>query len=162
MHVLLYFYNEFYSLEDTGTLDPTNQIHKLALQVVYLPEIQSRLDRFQEAWNQHSLRTENHRTPTQLWTDGMLKNFEADNINNVFGEDPYREHNMDALLARHGIENFPAGIGDHFPAVVVEQPQINLSQDQQQSILNAIEGIEDLKVKYHTCCNEISNMLAEV
>ncbi|KAJ7984028.1 hypothetical protein DPEC_G00367620 [Dallia pectoralis] len=73
LHVLHYFYNEFYSLEDAATLDPQNDIHKLSLHLTYLPEIQNL---------------------------GMLTNMEADStpINNVFGDDPYREQNVEALL----------------------------------------------------------------
>lgn len=74
LQVLHYFYNEFYSLEDAAILDPENDIHKLSLHLTYLPEIQRRLSMFREAWNQHSLRTENNRTPSQIWTEGMLTN----------------------------------------------------------------------------------------
>lgn len=42
----------------------------------------------------------------------MLTNMWADNkaINNVFGEDPYREHNSKALLTQNGIDYFPTGV----------------------------------------------------
>ncbi|KAJ7999927.1 hypothetical protein DPEC_G00199480 [Dallia pectoralis] len=153
LHVLHYFYNEFYSLEDAATLDPQNDIHKLSLHLTYLPEIQSRLNMFREAWNQHSLRTEHNRTPSQIWTEGMLTNMEADStpINNVFGDDPYREQNVEALL--HNMASIT------FTAVVVQQPNVILNPQQQQEVLRAIEGIVDLKVKYQTCCTEISNKL---
>ncbi|XP_062317629.1 uncharacterized protein LOC134021136 isoform X1 [Osmerus eperlanus] len=162
LQVLHYFYNEFYSLEDAAILDPENDIHKLSLHLTYLPEIQRRLNMFREAWNQHSLRTENNRTPSQIWTEGMLTNIEADStpINNVFGDDPYREDSLEALLAQHGINNFRTDI-EQFPAVVVQQLNVNLNHQQQQDILRAIEGIVDLKVKYQTCCTEISNKLNE-
>nr|XP_055061499.1 uncharacterized protein LOC129444713 [Misgurnus anguillicaudatus] len=162
LHVLYSFYTEFYSLEDSGTLDPANDIHKLSLHLVYLPEIQSRLDRFREAWNHHSLRTENNRTPTQIWTEGMLTNMLVDctSINNVFGDDPFRERNLESLLAQHGVHNFPADLGNDFPAVEVQQPIADLSQEQQEEVLRAIEGTADLKLKYQMCCNEISNRLS--
>ncbi|KAA0706662.1 hypothetical protein E1301_Tti014012 [Triplophysa tibetana] len=164
LHVLHSFYNEFYSLEDNGTLDPANDVHKLSLHLVYLPEIQSRLSRFREAWNHHCLRTEHNRTPFQIWTDGMLTNMWVDStsINNVFGDDPFREHNLEALLAQHGIHDFPADLRNEFPAVYVPQPSVELSQEQQQDVLRAIEGIADLKVKYQMCCNEISNCMTSL
>ncbi len=162
LHVLHSFYNEFYSLEDSGTLDPENDIHKVSLQLVYLPEIQSRLSRFREAWNHHRLRTENNRTPSQIWTDGMLTNMGVDStsINHVFGDDPFREHNIEALLAQHGIHSFPLELDDQFPAVNVQQPSVDLSQEQQEEVLRATEGIADLKLKYQMCCNEIYQRLS--
>ncbi|XP_016089769.1 uncharacterized protein [Sinocyclocheilus grahami] len=162
LHVLHCFYNEFYSLEDSGSLDPENDIHKVSLQLVYLPEIQTRLSRFHEAWNHHRLRTENNRTPSQIWTDGMLTNMGVDStsINHVFGDDPFREHNIEALLAQHGIHSFPLELDDQFPAVNVQQPSVDLSQEQQEDVLRAIEGIADLKLKYQMCCNEISQRLS--
>ncbi|KAK7162201.1 hypothetical protein R3I94_004754 [Phoxinus phoxinus] len=162
LHVLHSFYNEFYSLEDNGTLDPANDVHKLSLHLVYLPEIQSRLSRFREAWNHHRLRTENNRTPSQLWTDGMLTNMgvNSTSINNVFGDDPFTDHNLEGLLAQHGITNFPAEMVDQFPAVNVHPPSVELSQEQQEEVLIAIEDIADLKFKYQMCCNEISHRLS--
>ncbi len=62
LHVLQPIYSTFYSLEDSELLDPGNDIHKLSLHVVFLPHIQSRLQHFKEAWNQHALRTENTNT----------------------------------------------------------------------------------------------------
>ncbi|CAM4572623.1 unnamed protein product [Leuciscus chuanchicus] len=156
------FYNEFYSFEDNGTLDPANDVHKLSLHLVYLPEIQSRLSRFREAWNHHHLRTENNRTPSQIWTDGMLTNMgvNSTSINNVFGDDPFTEQNLEGLLAQHGINNLPAEMVDQFPAVNVQPPSVDLSQEQQEEVLIAIEGIADLKLKYQRCCNEISHRLS--
>ncbi|XP_041857363.1 uncharacterized protein LOC121650109 [Melanotaenia boesemani] len=161
LHVLQSFYNIFYSLEDAEHLDLSNDIHKLSLQLVYLPEIQKSLELFREAWNNHPLRTENNRTPTQIWTQGMLSNIATDNaaINNVFGENPYQHQNLEALLAQHGIDHLPTVDDDELPAVTVEQCNINLSQQQKDSICHVIENIPDLKTKYLTCCVEISNII---
>lgn len=95
LHVLHCFYNEFYSLEDSGTLDPENDIHKVALH-----------------------------------------------------------------LAQHGIHSFLLELDDQFPAVNVQQPSVDLSQEQQEEVLRAIEAIADLKLKYQMCCNEISQQLS--
>ena len=65
-------YRELYSLEDEGVLNPDTALHKSILQTVYVPVLQSRLDRFRDAWNSHRLRSENNRSPTQIWRDGML------------------------------------------------------------------------------------------
>lgn len=161
LHVLQSFYSTFYSLEDSQLLDPSNDIQKLSLHIVFLPEIQKSLEHFREAWNNHALCTENNQTPTQIWTEGMLSNMAMDSaaINNVFGENPYRPHNLETVLAQHGIDSLPTTDDVDLPAVIVEQSEINLSQQQQESISHAIDHISDLKIKYLTCCAEISNVM---
>ena len=67
-------YRELYSLEDEGVLNPDTPLHKSIIQTVYIPVLQSRLDRFRGAWNSHRLSSESNRTPTQIWRDGMLAN----------------------------------------------------------------------------------------
>jgi len=66
-------YERFYTMEDSGRLDPDNSIHRLALQTVYLPYINSQLSRFRKAWNDHRLRTGHNKSPNQLWVEGMLQ-----------------------------------------------------------------------------------------
>lgn len=94
----------FYSFEDEQILNPED--NTLALQVVYKPEIQKQLNLFRRAWNKHRIRSANNRTPTQIWMEGMLANSEQDSTasNNVFGDDPYSQENVEAGLARHGIQ----------------------------------------------------------
>ena len=65
-------YRELYRLEDEGVLNPDTPLHKSILQTVYVLVLQSRLDRFRDAWNSHRLRSESNRSPTQIWRDGML------------------------------------------------------------------------------------------
>ncbi|KAL1276998.1 hypothetical protein QQF64_023671 [Cirrhinus molitorella] len=143
--MLQYFYHLFYTLEDSEVLDPDNDVHKMSLQIV-LPEIQKRLDLFRNGWNHQKIRTENNKTPVQIWTAGMLANVKTNcrAINNVFGEDPYNTQTLE-LKTYHGIDNFPVTDDDedHFPAVVVEQPRVNLSHQQQQNIMQATETISD-------------------
>jgi len=72
--VTSYFYSFFYSLEDEGLLDINNDVHLHALQLVFLPVINARMNEFRTGWNSHRLRTENNSSPQQLWLDGMLRN----------------------------------------------------------------------------------------
>ncbi|KAL1270812.1 hypothetical protein QQF64_029828 [Cirrhinus molitorella] len=121
LHVLQPFYI-FYTLENSELLEPNNDIHKVSLRIVFLPQIQAKLQHFKEAWNHHALRTENNKTPTQIWTEGMLSRIETDSIaiNNVFGDNLYRPENLDALLAQHGIESLPTAENQEIPAVIVD------------------------------------------
>ncbi|KAI2647167.1 hypothetical protein H4Q32_029625 [Labeo rohita] len=47
------FLHVLYSLEDSELLDPSNDLHKVSLSIVFLPQIQARLQHFKEAWNHH-------------------------------------------------------------------------------------------------------------
>jgi len=44
-------------LEADGTLNPDNEVHLFALHWTYLPQLQRHLGFFQEAWNNHKIRT---------------------------------------------------------------------------------------------------------
>ena len=65
-------YELFYTMEDSGRLDPDNVIHRFALHTVYLCYINSQLEKFRQAWNAHHLRTGQNKSPNQLWVEGML------------------------------------------------------------------------------------------
>lgn len=67
------YYNYFYMLEDEGVLNPDNEMHIWALHYVYLPRINKDLQDFMGQWNHHSLRTEHHMTPLQLFVRGSLQ-----------------------------------------------------------------------------------------
>lgn len=65
------FYRVFYALEDNGLLDPTNNMDLFCLHYVYLPRIQQQLDVFRESFSHHRVRGEGHKSPYQLWIQGM-------------------------------------------------------------------------------------------
>lgn len=161
--VVHYFYRLFYSFEDEQILNPEDNTQKMALQVVYKPEIQRRLDLFRRAWNNHRIRSANNHTPTQIWMEGMLSNSEQESsaLNNVFGEDPYSQENLEACLARHGIQltQLQANSDDLERTVTVSQPLNNLSSEQQQQLQNAMDGTTDLKERYLVCAREMQNIL---
>ncbi|XP_014830574.1 PREDICTED: uncharacterized protein LOC106908860 isoform X1 [Poecilia mexicana] len=140
LHVLEPFYSMFYNLEDSALLDPSDDVHKLSLHIVFLPEIQSRLEQFRKAWNHHSLRTENNKTPTQIWTERMLANMGANSTatNNVFGENYNAPETLEELLQHHGLWPLPTTDAEQVPSVIVEPPQTRLSQQQLQLIMQSI------------------------
>lgn len=78
-----FFYYFFYFLEDTGLLDVDDPCDLFALHFVMLPVIQHQLDLFRDGWANHSLRTEQNRTPLQLWTMGLLQRNSPDVENEV-------------------------------------------------------------------------------
>ena len=153
----------FYSFEDEQILNPEHNAQKMALQVVYKPEIQKRLDLFRHAWNNHRVRSANNRTPTQIWMEGMLTNSEQEStaLNNIFGDDPYSQENLEAGLARHGIQltQLQANTEDLERARIVSQPLNNLNSEQLRDLQNAMDGTTDLKERYLVCAREIQNIL---
>jgi hypothetical protein len=72
--VIILFSSIFYFLEENYNLDIENPIHMFALHYVFLPRINFALNIFTQSWNYHSLRTESHKTPRQLYLEGMVRN----------------------------------------------------------------------------------------
>lgn len=70
--VLKLYHGIFYYLEDMGLLNPDDDVHLFCLHFVYLPRISRHLNMWKNAWNSHPLRTENNKTPIQMWTTGLL------------------------------------------------------------------------------------------
>ena len=65
--VLRPFADHFRCLENTGMLDPLNEIDLYCLHMCYLPRIEACIRSFQEAWNNHRLSTEGNATQFQLF-----------------------------------------------------------------------------------------------
>jgi hypothetical protein len=58
----------FTDLESNGALNPDNESDLFALHYVYLARINKSLFDFKEAWNNHSVSTENNVSPLQIYT----------------------------------------------------------------------------------------------
>ncbi|KAI0040528.1 hypothetical protein FA95DRAFT_1502737 [Auriscalpium vulgare] len=57
----------FFHLEECGLLNMEDPAHRACLILVFLPRIQESLNRTMDAWNHHSIRTAQHRTPLALY-----------------------------------------------------------------------------------------------
>ena len=64
---LLLYFNLFHYMEDISILDINNDIHIFC---IYLARINSSLNQFQAAWNNHPLSSVSQLTPKQLWIAG--------------------------------------------------------------------------------------------
>ena len=67
------FYDLFYSMEDSGILDPSNNVDLFALHHVFIPRINAQLDVFRQSYTNHRIRTAGNQSPLQLWTRGMTQ-----------------------------------------------------------------------------------------
>ena len=71
--VIQLYYRLFYYLEQRGLLNPVNEVHLFALHFVYLSKINKSLEAFKNGWNMHGIRTENNKSPLQLFNAGALQ-----------------------------------------------------------------------------------------
>ena len=58
--------NIFTMLEHHGYLDIDNSKHMFLLHKIYLPRINTALEYFRNAWNNHPMSSEHNRSPVQL------------------------------------------------------------------------------------------------
>ena len=87
----------FRHMEICGVLDITDDVHLFALHYVYLKRILYDLKVWQKAHNNHPIRTEQNKTPQQLWIGGSLinKNLPSSAMRNLFGQ---TEHERREIL----------------------------------------------------------------
>ncbi|KAL0966811.1 hypothetical protein UPYG_G00300430 [Umbra pygmaea] len=105
--------------------------------------------------------------PNSLWhIDGHMRlirwGFVTHAVQSVFGEDPYTEENLEAMLGRYGIQltqlQAQADNDDLARAVIIEQPLVNLTAEQEQAVQDSLTDVTDLKLRYLTCCRMLSEL----
>ena len=74
MNCTILFYNLFLWMEQNDILDIDNEIHMFSLHFVFRDRINSALQKFKTAWNNHPLSSERNLSPLQLWIQGLLAN----------------------------------------------------------------------------------------
>jgi len=74
----------FQYLEETELLNPLDE-DLFALQYTFIPRINKSLSVFRSSWNNHGVRTENGRTPLQVFTAGLVALDFLDNVSEAFG-----------------------------------------------------------------------------
>ena len=82
-YVLHYYIDLFYFMEANEILDPLNEVHLLALQLVFIERINTALLDFIVYWSNHKLRTEHSQTPNQLWITGIHQNIEHETVQQI-------------------------------------------------------------------------------
>ena len=75
-YVVSLYKNIFRFMEANGLLDPTDEFDLFALHYTFLPRINKSCHEFMIQWNHHPLSTENNRSPLQLWTEGIYRNWD--------------------------------------------------------------------------------------
>lgn len=72
------FYTLFTCMEESGILDPSNEIHLFALNYIFLPRLNSQLTQFVSAHARAPISTEHNKTPEQLWISGLMNIWRSD------------------------------------------------------------------------------------
>lgn len=128
------YYSLFYYMEGQGYLNIEDDIDLLALRITYMWRINTALNEFADAYNNHPMRTERNWTPIQMWSNSMMKQ-ENDHLPEVQG--------FDVEVEGFGIDTqgpFPLHVhGARENRVVV--PQIETPAELTPAILNHIKGI---------------------
>ena len=84
LHYVLHCYIDlFYFMETNEILDPLNEVHLLALQLVFIERINTTLLDFVVYSNNHKLRTEHSQTPNQFWITGIHQNIEHETVQQI-------------------------------------------------------------------------------
>ncbi|MGH0133257.1 UNVERIFIED_CONTAM: hypothetical protein FKN15_059329 [Acipenser sinensis] len=101
--------------ENQRILESIRGYHMYALHYVYLGKINRSVTEFVHQWSKHTLSAEGHRSPYQLWTEGMLQN------STVLHDVPASEYDIDG-----------AETPDHEPKTMIvyllSEKQINYLQ----------------------------------
>lgn len=116
------YYNLFYALEEENLLDTSNEINMTLLHLAFKPRMQMHLNEFCEGIRRRPLRTENNRTPMQLW---------------LGGQQPSRFFDQEIDVDNYGIDYNGPSVVDTSTDVVVPETSINFPQH----ILTDIEHI---------------------
>ena len=90
------YYHLFYSLENSGLLNPDSETDLFCLHYVYLQRISHSLDQFLNGWNAHPVSTENNLSPNQQWIRGLM---EIANSNNRIAQDTSQSEPADVRMS---------------------------------------------------------------
>ncbi|XP_039884348.1 uncharacterized protein LOC120731420 isoform X1 [Simochromis diagramma] len=92
-NVLDFIYTIFTQLQIQGLLNPGEEIDLFALHRCFLHHIQHHLQSFQEAWNQHGLRTANNHSPLHVWLLHLKEGQDLSQVDEDYGVDWTGQHN---------------------------------------------------------------------
>lgn len=155
-HVLQLYYSLFYFLEDNGLLDCELDTDLYALHFVFVPLINRALKQFQDAYNNHSLRTEHHWTPLMIWTNGILS---SEHARETAVQDFYSSDNQDVNIEFFGIDpNGPES--NQFDLLDVEIPPTELDDLTQQQLdqiaqINPLQPANNYDIEFYERVPEI-------
>lgn len=153
-----FFYHLFYALEDDSVLDIENDIHMIALRVVFLPVINQQMKVFRSAWNNHRLRTEQNRSPKQVWLDGMLRNINSTHLST---DEIFDQHPSMDLRIEQALDHFNIHVNQFLSSSTIQPAAVVFDVDDSTiyQMDTLVAGLSDLKLKYTTAVQYLQTML---
>ncbi|XP_041838357.1 uncharacterized protein LOC121638006 isoform X2 [Melanotaenia boesemani] len=143
------YYNELHLLEMEDLLEVSSCEDLFAVHLTFLVKLQKDLDAFVEGWNHHPIRTEENRTPEQLWQTGMM----LQPINQPENLEDIQEPDIDWDIAADFRE-------DVHGAVVVPEFDCPVTEDQLVECQNLINNNSDLDSRsLYLMCREYLSTL---
>jgi hypothetical protein len=129
------------------------------LHVAYLSTINQRLATFQQAWNNHNIRTEQQRTPEQLWLDGMLQHANSPINNSIFSDETEPVHQTVLQYCRGQFRSDGAIDSANNNISCVWQTEIGLSSQQLANLESSLSSSDSEASRYLQSISKIKEML---
>ena len=139
-------------MEDKEILSVGSEKHIFSIQFVFIPIINAQLEVFRNGWNKHKLRTENNRSPEELWLSGILDNLHSPSmaIRNMFDAQPL-EVSLNEALEHFNIDMQP------FESENTEYLSI-INDNQQEHLAAIIDVNDDYESKFLACLGSLESM----
>ena len=118
----------FHFMEDQGIADRYNPLHVYAMRFIFTPRINKSLEEFTRQWNNHPIRTAQHKSPRQLWVHGMLQNPGRREVDSIV-HDIDEEGPLPAIRTNNN--------------VVVPQVTLDLTENDIQDLVNAVNPLAE-------------------
>lgn len=151
------FYTLFYDMEDSGRLEPTNDIHRFALHKVFLPVINDQLRLFRSAWNRHRIRTANNKTPRQLWIEGTSSSTLLDDGLTQQAMGPLNLHEL--MLQRLATLGAPNVTTANYQQPSNTYSSVTLTEDQERELDAELRLLTDLALQYDLCVVKLHSFI---
>ena len=146
------FYRLFYHLENIGLLDPLNEAHLYCVHYVFVPRINRALEAFQKGWNHHSIRTENNKSPHQLFVQGYLSLQRSGLVALDFAEQVDTNYGIE----EHGLATLESQV--EVPQSLLTVPESALEQLRQQ--VNPLRSSDNYGIElYEEALRFITNFM---
>ena len=126
LHYVLHHYIDlFYFMEADEVLDPLNEVHLLALHLVFIERIYTALLDFIVYWNNRKVRTEHLQTSNQLWITGIHQNIEHETVQQIIDA-------SSTNMSLHGVEMNPniGFIGETSNSIIIPRTPFELTNDE--------------------------------
>lgn len=145
---LNFYIDLFYQLENMGVLDRDSNVHLFSLHYVFLSRLNSAINDFRHAYNNHRVRTMNNRTPTQTYFSGIMARY---NSNYLHVRELINNTSPEVDFTEYAVEGNVIGASDNDTIVNVPRPNLGLIPQQYVTLM---EGLNQLIPDINAPCED--------